>query len=133
MPFCPHCGSAVEQLPAAAEAAAIIASDEVEIARIQADRDIKVAQITARQERDWNETRLAETEIEAEASVERAEAEAEVIGGILAAETADDAEGEPPVVIADEPGEPEDQAGELAPPEAEHHSAEPRSKPGWVF
>jgi hypothetical protein len=131
MPFCPHCGGEADQLPAAA--AAELSSDEVEIARIQADRDVEVAKIQARQDRDYNETRVEVAAIEGEAEVGAAEAQAEVIGEIIAAETGTGEEGEqPPAVITAEPQEP-DTGEELAPPVVESRESGPRSKPGWVF
>jgi hypothetical protein len=98
MAYCPNCGSSVEdgQIgPAAAE----MASAEVQIARIQCDRDIEVARINARQDKDWNATRLAETEMETEAAVVAAVAEADVLGDVVAASTAASEPAEPPEII----------------------------------
>jgi hypothetical protein len=131
MPYCPNCGSEVEQLPPALAVAETVNAD-VEIARIQAERDIEVAKIGARQDKDWNETRVEVAAIESEAMVGAAEAEAEVIGEIIAAETGTEEEGDPPAVILT--AEPEEDDGEdLAPPEAEHHDMTPKPKPAWSF
>lgn len=49
MPYCPHCGNPTEEAPATAEEAAVRTASraEVEIAQINADRDIKLARISA--------------------------------------------------------------------------------------
>ena len=65
MPYCPHCGNETEQLIAVASPVAETVNAEVEIARINAERDIEVAKIGARQDRDWNETRVEVAGIEA--------------------------------------------------------------------
>jgi hypothetical protein len=97
-------------------------SPEVEIARINAERDVKVAELARRQELDWNETRVAETEIEAEAAVDIAEVQAE--SGVEAAEAVADAlappEPEPIQVEVTDPGPVEEEmtiepAGEGSP------------------
>jgi len=128
MPFCPNCGTPLDgSLPRPEPE-----PEAVTLARINAERDVKVAQISARQERDWNESREAIAEVEAEAAVEVAAAEAEVIGEIIAAETADPPEAEPlpePVVV-----EAPAPAPELsdAPPVVEHHEPRvPRSRGWW--
>lgn len=129
MPFCQNCGSQVEQLPVIAPAAEAV-SAEVEIARINAERDVKVAQINARQEKEWNETHVEIAGIEAEAEVASAEATAEVIGEVLAADSEPAEEPEPdPVVVADVP-EPEP---DLSPPVAGQHESSPPKSPGWGF
>ncbi len=68
MPYCPNCGNPVEQLPDAIAVAETVPAD-VQIARIQADRDIELARIGRSTEAAWNETRLAETQIEASAEM----------------------------------------------------------------
>lgn len=73
-------------------------SDEVRIARINADRDIAVARYAARQEADWNETRVEVAKIEAKADVETAEVQAEVIGAAI--EASDIPEAEPVDYVA---------------------------------
>jgi hypothetical protein len=119
--YCPNCGNAVEdgQIgPAAAE----MASAEVQIARINAERDVEVARIAARQDKDWNATRLAETELETEAVVVAAVAEAEVLGDVLNASAPEPEE--PPEIInaprAEAVEEPDD-----APPLVETEGSEP--------
>jgi len=128
MPYCQHCGGEVDQLPAVAAAETV--SAEVEIEKIRAEKEIAIARITARQDRDWNETHLEVATIEAEAEVAAAEATAEVIGEVLAAddEPAEEPDAEP-VIVADVPeAEPD-----LAPPVAESHESTPPKKSGWGF
>jgi hypothetical protein len=134
MPYCPGCGNEVEQpVIIAASTGAEAVNAEVEIARINAERDIQVAKITARQDRDWNETRVEVAELETAAEVASASAEAEVIGAILATdpEPAEDTEPEPEPLIVTEP--PADDGLDLAPPESTHRSSEPKSGGGWSF
>ena len=130
MAFCSNCGH--PQDGSIAAPAEVPESDEVRIARIQADRDVKVAQLAAKQEREWNESREVIAETEAGAAVEVAVAEAEVIGTIIAAETAEpEAEPEPlpaPVIVEAEPEESD------APPVIEDHepvSRKPRGLGMW--
>lgn len=59
-------------------------SEAVTLARIAKEQAIEVAKIQAKQERDWNETRVEVAAIEGEAEVGAAEAQAEVIGAVLA-------------------------------------------------
>jgi hypothetical protein len=97
-------------------------SEAVAIARIQAENALALARISAREDRNWNETRVEVAEIEAEAEVASATAEAEVIGEIIAAEgaPAEGEAGEPIVVeLPDPPAEPEPAAAE--PPVVETH------------
>lgn len=109
------------------------ANPEVEIARIQADRDVRVAEL---QRGEFNKTELeAETEIkvaeiEAAAAVDEATVKADVLDDIL---TPPEPEPDPePVVIVDDPeaAEPEEDTGppeiEVAPP-----GAAKKSNPWW--
>jgi hypothetical protein len=89
---CPDC-QLLHDMPSAPEE-----SDEVKIARINREADIRIAQLSARQDRDWNETRVEVAEIEAGAEVESAVAEAEIIGAAL--EASDVPEAEPIEIIA---------------------------------
>jgi len=113
MPYCPHCGNEVGQLPGT-EPVAEAASAEVQIERIRADKEIEIAKIAARQDRDWNETRVEVAEVEAEAEVAAAVAEAEVIGAAIEAGI----EPQPEPVIIDAPEAIADDAPDDAPPEA---------------
>jgi hypothetical protein len=117
MPFCQHCGNTVDQLLPAVAAAETV-SAEVEIARINAERDVEVAKIAARQDRDWNETRVEVAEIEAVAEVAAAEAEAEVIGEIIAAESGAETAGETgePIVVQVPDAEPQEEPVTGEPP-----------------
>jgi hypothetical protein len=107
---------------------------EVEIARIQAERDVQVARIQAKQDKDWNETHVQIAEVEAEAEVASAEATAEVIGEVIAAEAGngdpEPADDPAPIVIS---AEPEDDSEQLPPPVAETHDSGPAKKPAWGF
>jgi hypothetical protein len=121
MAYCPNCGAPVEdgQIgPAAAE----VASAEVQIARLQCERDIEVARINARQDKDWNATRLAETEMETEAAVVAAVAEAEVLGDVVAANAAEPAPPAPETVNAPEV---DVEVPDDAPPLVETEGSEP--------
>lgn len=105
-------------------------SDAVKIARVEAERDIKVAQLQARQTRDELETAETIAETVAEAEVAAAEVEADAAAEVAEAliETADEPE---EVIVAPEPEpEPED---EVTPPEVEHHERTPAKKPLWSF
>lgn len=131
MAFCSNCGH--PQDGSIAAPAEVPESDEVRIARINADRDVKVAQLAAKQEREWNESREVIAETEAEAAVEVAVAEAEVIGAIINAETAEpeaDPAPEPVVIEAIDPAPEESDA----PPIVEDHepvSRKPRGLGMW--
>lgn len=132
MAFCPHCGAETElAIPVAAPIAEAVNS-EVEIARINAERDVKVAQISARQEKDWNETRVEVATVEAEAEVAAAEATAEVIGEVLAADAEPEPDPEP--IVIDAPTV-EDEVVDDAPPEndgpAPHEPSKPRGLGFW--
>lgn len=87
----------------------------VEIARIEAERDIKVAQISARQDKAWNETRVEVAELEADAEVAAAVAEAEVVGAAIEAGV----QPEPEPVIVDAPVINDDGQADDAPPPVE--------------
>lgn len=125
--YCPHCGAQTELVIPVAPPAAEAVSAEVRIAEINAARDIELAKLAARQDRDWNETRIEVAQIEAEAEVGAAEAEAEVIAAVL---TADDQEPEPepePIVI-DAPAVAEDEVIQDAPPASDAPAPEPAKK-----
>lgn len=117
--FCPECGVDHHADDREVQAAA---DREVEIARIHAERDIKVAQISARDSRDWNETRVEVAAIEAEAEVESAAAEATVIATILDNDS-DSGQEQEPVIFDAPPAElPElDPTDDAAPPPVEDH------------
>ena len=104
-------------------------SDEVAIARIQAERDVEVARLAARESREANETMVDVAEVQAAADVAEAEATAEVVGAVLAAEAESDQPPAPDPVIVDAPApEPEP---DLAPPPAEPQHHEPKRRPLW--
>jgi hypothetical protein len=104
---------------------------EVEIARINADRDVSVARLQARQDADWNETRVEVAGIEAGALVAEAEVTAEVIGAAIEAgaeaSVEGDEAGEPVIVVAD-PGAEEPAAP--PPPELEGDNSGPKKSKG---
>jgi len=113
MRYCPDCGTGHD---CTAEAAAA-PNPEVEIARINAERDVKVAQIGARESREMNDHFEAVAEIEADAQVETAIAEAEVIGAAIESGAVAEESAEP--VIIDVPPAADDggDAEELPPAE----------------
>lgn len=112
MAYCPNCGNEVDHEISPEERAI---RDAVEIARINADRDIQIARLQARQQREELETAEHVAETEAEAEVGAAFAEAEVLATTLEAGVTEE---EPAPVIVDAPAEePED---DMVPPEAEH-------------
>jgi DNA repair exonuclease SbcCD ATPase subunit len=121
--FCPECG----QDHHAGERAERAAEDrEIALAKINADRDIQVARINARIERDGLETAEEIAEIQADAEVDAAVAEAEIIGAAL--EASDIPEAEPievlvPDVVQDVDV---DQTEELPPTEGSPVPDEPR-------
>jgi hypothetical protein len=128
--LCADCGLAHES-PGDAAPPVI---PEVEIARINADRDVKVAQLAARQDKAWNETMLEETEIRADAEVAVAEVQAEAIAEVIAAEgeasveAAGDGTPEPVIVEAPEPG-----PDVAPPPETDGLPATPAKKSLWPY
>jgi hypothetical protein len=121
MRYCEHCGNGHECAVADREPAE---SDEVKIARINREADVKIAQLGARTERDWNETRVEVAEVEAEAEVAAAVAEAEVIGAAIEAGI----EPEPEPVIIDAPEAIADDEPDDAPPEAEGSEPPPAKR-----
>jgi hypothetical protein len=125
MPYCPHCGNEVDaMIDFKGPDADNNISAEVRIAEIQANRDIEVAKIAARQDRDWNETRVEVAGIEADAAVEAAVAEAEVVGAAIEAGIAP----EPEPVIVNAPEAVADAEPEDAPPQVEGGSEPPEPK-----
>jgi hypothetical protein len=128
--YCQHCGNAlpeVEAVEAEAEAGAVevdtIASADVEIAKINAQRDVQLA-------------RIAAGAVDVDQAVDLAHAEG-IAEGIVAASAPPDAEGDPapPVeVIVPEGAGDADGAEGNPPPESEGSSAPPppaRSSIGW--
>ncbi len=88
---------------------------EVEIARINADRDIAVAKLAARQAREELETAEEIAGIEAEAEVVAAVTEAEIVGAAIEAGAVDE---DPEAIVIDAPVVNDDEH-EDAPPPAE--------------
>lgn len=98
--FCPHCGNPADTItgaPPAEEREPM----EVQLARIEADKEITIAKLQARQEHGYNETRIEVAEIEADAMVEASAAEAEILGAAI--EASDTPDAEPIEIIAPEP------------------------------
>jgi hypothetical protein len=118
--FCPDCGAGHECAAGTGERT----NPEVEIARINAERDVSVARLAARQDKDWNETRIEVAAIEAEAGVEAAATEAEIVGAAIEAGIAP----EPEPVIIDAPTAIADDAPDDAPPPAEGSPPPPPAK-----
>jgi hypothetical protein len=125
MPFCQHCGGEVATLPEAAVAAEAIHVD-LEIARVNAERDVAIARLAARQDREALEVAESIAETEAEAQVETAVAVAEII----AAEDEPEAEplGEPIVIEAEPEPEPEP---DMMPPVADTAPRGKKSSGYW--
>jgi hypothetical protein len=122
MRYCEDCGNGHECTAAGRES---VESDEVKIARINREADVQIAKLGARTERDWNETRVEVAEIEADAAVEAAAAEAEVVGAAIEAGIAP----EPEPVIIDAPEAIADAEPDDAPPPAEGSAPpEPKAK-----
>lgn len=123
MKYCPECGTGHDCTISSGPA------PEVEIARINAKRDVEVAKIERGNLRAELETEETIAEIEAIADVEEAEAVAETIGTMLA-EPAGDPEPPPdvePVVVVHEEPEPD-----IPPPPAgEPRPPKPPKNPGW--
>ena len=106
-------------------------SEAVTLARIAKEQAIEVAKIQAKQERDWNETRTEVAVIESGAMVEAAEAQAEVVGAVLAADDGQADEGEPEPIVIDAPAVAEQVDEETLPPADDTHSpTEPRKPRG---
>lgn len=118
--ICADCGL-LHDMPAAPEE-----SDQVKIARINREADYKIAQLSARQDSDWNETRVEVAEIEAEAQVEAAVVEGEIIAAAL---EASDVEAEPIEIVAPDVITTVDTDIEQAPPETDGSPVPTESKP----
>jgi hypothetical protein len=131
--FCPECG--VDHH--AGEREAETAMDrEVEIARINAKRDVEVARVTAGMVKDEAETaaeaEVAVATVEAEAGVEAAEAVADVLEDVVSPEPAET----PPVVVEAPaapagPAEPEPAEEVEPPPVHEHRENSGYGNSGW--
>jgi hypothetical protein len=104
-------------------------SDEVKVAKINADRDIEVARLARAEARQEIEAEIEQTEIIADAAVEEAVVEAAVLDDILNPEPEAAAEPEPTVVeIPDAEPEPETVPG---PAELEEGPAETKKTGVW--
>jgi hypothetical protein len=113
--ICQDCGL-LHDMPTAPEE-----SDAVKIARIEAESARELARISARQDKDWNETRVEVAEIEADAEVEAAVAEAELLGAAIEGGI----EEQPEPVIIDAPEAVAEEEPEDAPPPAVEGSEPP--------
>lgn len=125
--FCPECGTDHHVADRAAEAAA---DREVTLAKIEADKTIKVEQIRAGAARELAETDNALTTARAEGIAEGMETVIDAgTGGDQAAELGDGA----PIVVDAPAAEPEPEPEpELAPPVAPSSpSSSPSSSAGW--
>ncbi len=120
--FCPECGAAA----AVADDAAAAVSAEVEIARINANRDIKLAQINAGVVKEVAET-------EAAAEVAHADGVVDGIDKVLDAVGGDQGDGPPIVLPPAEPEaepEPEPEPELPLPPVADTPEPEPNNRGG---
>lgn len=120
--YCEGCGT-----PHECSGAGEGVSDAVRIAELETKRDVEVARVAARADREDAAAEVEVAEIEADASVEVATAEAEIIAPVLAVQLdggqGDDPEPEPegdPVVVEVPPdaGPPD---AEAPPEHPEHH------------
>jgi hypothetical protein len=121
MRYCENCGTGHE-CEVATEGRAI---PEVEIARINADRDVAVAKLAARQTRDELATAEDIAETQADAEVEAAVAEAEMVAAAIAAGITPEPEPviiDAPEAIADEPDDAPPPAEGSEPPAAKHRT-----------
>jgi hypothetical protein len=82
MRYCPDCGNGHD---CTAESRESVESDEVKIARINREADVAIAKLAARTEREELATAETIAETQADAEVEAAVAEAEVIGAAIEA------------------------------------------------
>jgi hypothetical protein len=128
--FCPECGTDHHVADRAAEAAA---DREVTLAKIEADKVIKVEQIRAGAARDLAETDNALSTARAEGVAEGMETVIDAGAGVdQAAEPGEPGE---PIVVEAPAAEPEPAAAELEPPIVETSSSSPSSgsssSSGW--
>lgn len=131
--FCPSCGT-----PHDCTGAAGGPTEAVQIAKINRDADVRIAELSASSSRASDahyeavaeieaESELAVAEVEAEAGVEAAEAVAEAVTDVLAPEPAPAA---PAAVVVD------DQVDDTAPPprdERDHPRQSAPAKPKGLF
>lgn len=110
-------------------------SEAVTLARIAKEQAIEVAKIQAKQERDWNETRVEVAAIEGDAEVGAAEAQAEVVATVLGADAEPADEPEPDPIIVDAPVIDDEETSDDAPPPAddEHSPTPPKKSRGLGF
>ncbi len=128
MSTCPNCGEHICDRPAepAEEAAAVAETAEltdasVKIAEIEADRDIKLARISA-----------GVAEVVADSRADAAEAKADALESVLTPPVEPDSA---PVVVVNDPAEPEPEAApeDLPEPEPEHHERAAKKSNSWWF
>lgn len=112
MAYCPNCGNEIEQEVSAEQQAL---REQVEIARINADRDVAIARLQARMQREELDTVETVAETQADAQIESAAVEAEVVGAAIETAAVEEPE---PIIIED--SAPEEPVEEMAPPEADH-------------
>jgi acyl-CoA reductase-like NAD-dependent aldehyde dehydrogenase len=112
MRYCTDCGNGHDCTAESRESAE---SDEVKIARINREADVAIAKLAARVQRDELATVEEVAEVEADAMVEAAVAEAEVVGAAIEAGI----EPEPEPVIIDAPEAIAEDEPDDAPPEVE--------------
>lgn len=127
MRFCPDCGNPHECTAEGAVSRA--AHVELEIARVNADRDIRLARIGARQDREALDSAETIAETEAGAEIVSSVAAAEIIAGEETGEAAET--GEPIVVEVPEPEPAPEPEPDMVPPVAESHGGRSRKQSGW--
>lgn len=125
--MCELCESVRERLHSEAESGATVeelTAAEVEIARINADRDITLARIGAGVEK-------SVVAAETDAQLVAAETEAATLSGVVESLTPDPEPALPaPVIVA--PAEPEADPTEM-PPAEEHHEEKEKPRPRGFF
>lgn len=103
-------------------------SDEVKVAKINAERDIEVAKLARSETRDIIEAETEQTEIVAEASVEEAVVQADVLEDLAEPEPANESD---PVVVEIPAADPEPEPDAAAAPEETEPAAEKTESKGW--
>jgi hypothetical protein len=120
--YCTHCGNEVEHAPEDNPAVAAI-DTELEIARVNAERDVTIARVAAGAEKHV-------ADVAAEAQVESTEVQADAVAEVLASGEGDDQGSEVPAgIIIDNSSESEPEPETTDLPEPEHDAGPPDDEP----
>ena len=130
--YCHECGARLlaEDHP---DETGKVTEAEVEIARIQANRDIRIAELAAREAHAETEAAVEISESEAEVEAAHAEGVAEGIETVIDAANPETSEGEPATIVVEAPAEEAEESAEV-PPVIEPHEPPHREKnrnPWW--